>query len=285
VRELARLGALDDELIRAGAAADSPQLKSYCLERMRARGLQPGEEALVIAAFDDPYPAVRQVAHEIARQLPDEKWSRMLARDTGRRSGGVRGLIADVTPDAKQLGAPLYPGARHWRFASSSEYGEVFTTSDDPDDVVAFYAKGGKPVLTAEEVEARREAVRNAGQDPMLMMQKMQDAMAAGEDPAAVMASLTEGSASASVDWTNGIDGREGIVDARYVVLAEEPVFGQPVPARVVAVFRDELMGETGLIFRNKPEPHGPDLSTPEAVEAFTRVQQILASPDAQPPY
>jgi hypothetical protein len=114
LRELALANALDDELILAGAAADSPQLKAFSLDHILGRGLAPQASALVIAAFDDPYPSVRAVAQLLARQLPDERWARMLVRDSGWRSDGVRGLIAGVTPDASSLGAPPYPGSTHW---------------------------------------------------------------------------------------------------------------------------------------------------------------------------
>ena len=73
------------------------------------------------------------------------------------------------------------------------------------------------------------------------------------------------------------------MVEPRYVVLAAEDFAGRPVPARVVAIFRDEAMGKTALVFRSKPRvPQPPDLSTPEAVDSYMRLQQWLASPEAQ---
>ncbi len=283
MRELARRDALDEELVRVGAAADSPQLKAFSLDRMLGRGLRPEEHALVVAAFDDPYPSVRAVAQLLARQLPDEKWARMLPRDSNLRRDGVSGLIAGVTPDEKRLGAPVYPRSTHWHFASSPERGEFFTTPDDPDDVVAFYAKGDHEVLSAAQLASKLEEVASSAQNPLLIAQKMQEAIAAGQSPEEVMSALTTGAMGANIDWTRGIEGAEGMRDPRYVVLAEEQGLGQPLPARVVAIFEDELMGATGLIFRNKPRvPTPPDLSTPEAMEAYLRVQQILASPEAQ---
>jgi hypothetical protein len=279
MRELARTRALDDELIRAGAAADSPQLKSFALDRMLARGLRADEHALAVAAFDDPYPLVRGVAQQLARQLPDQRWTRMLERDSGLRAHGLRGLIAGVAPDARSLGAPLYPDATHWHFASSPEYGEFFTTSDSAEDVVAFYAKDGGEALTADELGARIDAARSALSDPALIAQKMQEAIEAGQSPEAVMASITGGADGFSVAWTEGIEGREGMLEPRYLVLAEEQSVGGALPARVVAIFRDEAMDATGLIFRNKPRAAAaPDLSTPEAIEEFQRRQQILGS-------
>jgi hypothetical protein len=283
MRELARRNALDDELVRVGAAADSPQLKALSLDRMLGRGLQPEEQALVVAAFDDPYPRVRAVAQLLARQLPDEKWVRMTARDSGVRNDGLSGLIAGATLDEKRLGARFYPGAEHWYFASSPTYGEFFTTSDEPQKVIDFYAGDDGEALSGEELTAKIEAAKSATQNPMLVAQKMQEALEAGEDPQKVMASLSAGAMVAAVDWTEGIDGSEGMIAPRYVVLAEEESLGQRVPARVVAVFRDDLMGATGVIIRNKPRARtGPDLSTPEAIEAYTRVQAILSSPEAR---
>lgn len=283
MRELARAGTVDEELIHVGAAAECPQLKAFSLDRIRERGLRPEEHALVVAAFDDPYPSVRASAQYLAQQLPDEKWTRMLVRDSGAEGRGVQGLIAGVTPGAKSLGAPLYPGSTHWHFASSASHGEFFSTPDAPDDVVAFYAKDGKQALSGEQLEAEIEEAMNALQNPMLLVQKMQEAAAAGQDPATVIASLTAGAAGAEIDWTDGIAGREGMLEPRYVVLAEGDLMGQPIPSRVVAIFRDEAMGATGLIFRSKPATAASsDLTTPEGVAAFMRVQEVLGSPNAQ---
>ena len=282
LRELARANELDDELIRTGAAAETPQLKAFCLDRMLSRGLQPEDAPLVIAAFDDPYPLVRAVAHALARQLPDEKWARMLARDSGRSAEGAKGLTPGVAPDAGRLGAPLYPGATYWHFASSPSFGAFFTSPDDPEDVVAFYAKGGKPTLDAEELTARIEEARSAAQDPTRVMQLMQEAMEAGKDPQTVMSSLTAGASGSDVDWTEGIEGAEGAVAARYVVLAEEELFGRPVPSRVVAIFRDEAMDATSLVFRSKPAAATPEISTPEAMRSYLQMQKALAKAQAE---
>jgi hypothetical protein len=282
MRELARLGSLDDELLRVGAAAESPQLAAFSLERIGARGLEPGEAALVVAAFDAPYPRVREAAHALVPQLEDPKWARMLARDTDLPSHGVRGLIAGVAPDARRLGAPLYPDSTHWHFASSPARGDFFTTADDPDDVVEFYTEGGNDVFTGEQLTARVKEAKAAATNPLLLMQKMNEAMEAGEDPQAVMRTLGAGAAGADFDWTSGIDGTPGMALPRYVVLAEDELFGQPVPARVVAIFSDEAMAATGLIFRNKPVTKAPpDLTDPAVMEAYMRAQQTLASPDA----
>lgn len=282
LRALALLGPLDDELLRVGAAADCPQLKSFALERLFARGLRPEEHALVVAAFDDPYPLVRGIAHSLARQLPDEKWSRMLERDSGMPAHGVRGLIAGVVPDEASLGAPIYPGSTHWHFASSPEDGEFFTTPATPDEVVAFYAKRGRTALTAAELAARGEAAQSALRDPMRIASLMQQALEAGQDPQAVMSTLGAGAPALSVDWTDGIEGREGMIDPRYVVLAEQESLGAALPARVLVVVRDERMGATALIFRSLPRRPGlPDLSTPGAAEEFQRQQQVLGELEA----
>ncbi len=282
IRVLASEGVIDEELIRVGATADSPQLKAFCLAQMMSRGLAPQEHALVVAAFDDPYPRVRSIAHQLARSFLEERWARMLERDSRVRSDGVSGLIAGIEPSAKSLGAPLYPGATHWHFASSRSAGDFFTTPDAPDDVIAFYAKGGKPVVSAEEIESRLRTAKEAAQNPLLLMQKMQEAAASGEDPAAAMQAYTANAASGEIDWSEGIEGSAGVIEPRYVLLEEEELFGEPVPARLVAIFRDEAMGATALVFRNKLiQPTMPDFSTPESVEAYTRMQQILSTPEA----
>lgn len=283
LRLLQRAGPIDDELLRAGASADSPQLKAFALDRIRERGLRPEEAELVIAALNDPYPLARASAAQLAAYLPDPRWSRMQARSAGHRITGIEGLIAGVQPDAAALGAQLYPGATYWYFASDAEAGDFFTTPDAPDDVADFYAKGGKPVLSGEELRERIEAAKQEA-DPAEVMRLMQEALASGQDPATVMTKLTEGMAGASVDWTDGIEGREGVLEPRYVVLAEASALGKSIPERVVAVFRDEAMGATAMIFRKAPQAPAPavDASTEEGVARMLRTQQILSSPDAQ---
>jgi hypothetical protein len=127
------------------------------------------------------------------------------------------------------------------------------------------------------------EKATSAAQNPLVVMQRMQEAAAAGGDPQAVMATLSAGATAAGIDWTDGIAGREGMLEPRYVVLAEDELFGQPIPSRVVAIFQDEAMGATSLIFRSKPPaPKAPDVSTPEGLEAYMRLQKVLGSLDAR---
>jgi hypothetical protein len=284
-------GKLDDEMLSIGAAADAPQLKAFCLERIRDRGLKIPEHPLVIKALNDPYPVVRQVAQRMAGQLPDKKFSRMLARKTDAGdSSGVLGLLGGVVPDAKTLGAAQYPGATYWYFASDRE-SDFFTTSDAPEKVLAFYAKGGKKALTLAELEAKIEAARKApDENPMAAARMMQEAMAKGEDPTKVMERLTKGGGDAKADWGKNIEKEDGVLNPgvsnpRYVILAENPFFGMPVPSSVVAVFKDDLMGATSFVFRRlPPQPVAPPMANQKDIDAMIRRRQVLDSPDAQVP-
>ncbi len=285
LRELRRAGALDAELIEAAAMAESPQLQAFALDYMRERGLLPGEGDVVIAALNNPYPLVRESAQNLVGELPDERWSRMLARRADvRKTFAVEGLIAGVQPDATTLGAAAYPGATYWYFASGPAAGDFFTSPDSPDDVIEFYAQGGKPVLDGAALQQMVDSASHVGeQDPTEMMRLMQEALEAGKDPSTVVASLTAGAGATSVAWTEGIDGVEGVREPRYVVLEQSTLLGKPVPRRVVAVFQDDAMGATSMIFRRTPdEGKQPDPSDEAAMERFMRVQEILASPDAR---
>lgn len=279
-------GTLDDEMVRIGAASDVPQLKAFCLDRIRNRGLQPAEHPLVIAALDDPYPLVRESAQKMVGQLPDEKYSRMLSREpssSGGRLEGVQGLIAGVSPDAKKLTAAPYPGARYWYFASDRDV-DFFTTQDAPEKVLASYAKGGKKALTAAELKAKVKAAMDApSKDPMAMARMMQEAMAKGGDPQKAMQDMAMGGENGNIDWTKDVEGEDGVVKPRYVILTETKFFGMAIPVSVVAVFKDEIMGGTSLVFRRAPAK-GSNPSTEKEIEAFTKRMEILSSPDAQVP-
>lgn len=281
-------GELDDAILRIGAAADVPQLKAFCLDRIHDRGLQPAEHSLVIKALNDPYPLVRVTAQKMVGQLPDEKHSRMLAREVRTGGGGDRetavlGLIAGTLPDAKKLGAAPYPGATYWYFASDRDT-DFFTTPDAPEKVIAFYAKGGKKAFTAAELKARVKATMDAPeQDPMVMVRMMQEAMANGEDPQKAIERMTKGGSVGSVDWTRNIEGEDGVVKPRYVVLTETKFFGKPLPSGVVAIFKDQIMGGTSMVFRRAPpQPTAPSGTSQKEIEGMMRRGEVLGSPDAE---
>lgn len=279
-------GELDDAILRIGAAADVPQLKAFCLDRIHDRGLQAAEHPLVIAALNDPYPLVRASAQKMVGELPDEKHSRMLSRearsDRGDPATTVFGLIGGSLPDAKKLGAQPYPGATYWYFASDRD-SDFFTTRDAPEKVIAFYAKGNKKALTAEQLEARVEATMDApGKDPMAVARMMQEAMARGEDPQKVIEGMAKGGDVGSVDWTRNIEGEDGVVKPRYVVLSETQFFGKPLPTGVVVIFKDEIMGGTSVVFRRQPpQPSAPAGTSQKEIERLMRRQEVLGSSDA----
>ncbi len=282
-----RPGKFDDEILRIGAAADVPQLKAFCLKRIGARGLKPDEHPLVIKALNDPYPLVRAAAWEMVGRLPGDKYRRMLARDahSGRSSTGVLGLIGGVVPDAKKLGAAPYPGATYWYFASDGE-SDFFTTPEPPEKVLAFYAKDGKKALTLAELKAKTEAALKAPQkDPMAIARMMQEAMAKGEDPRKIMERMSKGGTTPSVDWGRNIEKKDGVVNPRYVIVTENPFFGMSVPASVVVVFKDEIMGATSVVFRRlPPQPVVPPMANQKDIADMTRRRELLGSPDARLP-
>jgi hypothetical protein len=277
-------GKVDDELLRIGAAADVPQLKALCLKLIFDRGLRPEEHPLVIRALNDPYPLVRAAARRMIHKLPEEH-GRRLARQVDPDGSRVvaGGLIPGELPGATRLSATPYPGATYWFFASDRE-SDFFTTPDAPEKVLAFYAKNGKKGQTLTELKAQIEAARKAPEkDPMLLSRLMMEAVAKGEDPAKVMERLMKGF-DPNYDWGKNIETREGVSSPRYLVLAETEFFAMPVPAAVVVVFKDELMGATSVVFRHPPPPFLPPMGSKKEMAAFQRRLEILSSPDAQVP-
>lgn len=260
---------VERSLLQVGAKARLPELAAFSLRRLEW-DLTAADEPLVLAALDSPYPAVRAAALACARKSQNPRLSRAGDRAAGRRSGGDAGLglTPDPVPTAEQLGSPVYPGAKYV-FLASDEAAAIFRTADPVDKVVAFYGKGKKAYSGAEmkaATEARREtaeaeeaALEKAAEegDMAAMMAKAAEMMAAmnsGQDPAAAMQDLATKEQARGFDWTEGVEGKEGITGARYVVVEEKGTAPKTVPTKVVAVWRDEVLGGTAIRILRRPE-------------------------------
>ncbi len=259
---------VDRSLLQVGARARLPELAAFSLRRLEW-DLTPADDPLVLAGLDSPYPAVREAALGCAGKSQNRRLAEARQRATGRQASGDAslGLTPDPTPTAEQLGYAIYPGAKYVFFASSDKVA-IFRTADPVDKVVAFYAKGKKTYSGAEmkaagearreAAEAEEEAMENAAEegDMAAMMAKASEMMAAmnsGKDPMAAMQELAKKEDAKRTDWTEGVEGEDGITGARYVVVEEQGAAPNAVPTKVVAVYRDEILGGTAI--RIRPEP------------------------------
>jgi hypothetical protein len=253
IRELAFMNAaeapMDKAFLREAAASPNGALRGLALTGMALAGLDKGDEPLIVDALSSEFPGVRAAAFELVPRLSDAKYAKWQKRSYERTTNDhyrpPLAFVGQRMPSEKAIGAAAYPGASYVWFASGPKRA-FFLTGDAPPKVIAFYANGGKRVRTLAELEA----IKNQPPpqiDPMEMMRRMR----AGEDPKKMIADLqaNAGSASMTGQWIAGIKGEEGIVDPRFVEVATLASTPQGVtPARVVIVFRDEILGGTGIV-------------------------------------
>ena len=242
------LGGKDPEhhVLRVAARAQLPELAAFALRRLGRYGA--AEDApLAAAGLDSPYPAVRSAAADLARSVGDPQLRRLAGRGGLSNGGSKSGLIPSRIPEAQRLGTGLYPGSTY-SFATSRAELAVFRTADSPDQVVAHFARG-KRVLSGAELDATKQAKGGKKNDEE-MAQAMMQAMMSGKDPQALISEMQASAQAMNTKWTTGIEGVDGIVAPRYVVLEESP---QKLPTRVVAVYRDEALGATAVAYRLAP--------------------------------
>jgi hypothetical protein len=228
--------AVNSEVLLVALEADTPQLKAFALRSISRR---PPDDLLPLiqTALDSPYAMVREPALNLLGRF-DPRYARYSDRRANRSEPPFP--IADPVPDEDALGGPLYPGATFRPFASNEQLA-LFTTADPPDNVIAFYAKGNRKALTGAELTAEQKKRASTMNDPMAMMELVKKAKAEGKDPtAAIMAKEKEmvGSAIDSKAFERG----RGVVSPRYVALND-------VGSRTVAVFKDDSLGTTSIVF------------------------------------
>jgi hypothetical protein len=284
---------LDRDVLRVAAGADSPALKKFALEHIRREGqITAADEPVIIADLNDRSPEIRDSAFDLAGQLKDEKYTRWRIRrgETHSSSHDAQsaGLIPDRALDPKELAAPAYPGSTLLWLASDGERW-WFTSPDSADKVIASYSKGGKKVMTAEQIKQAAEAATKAAtQDPMAMARMMQQAMAQGKDPQAAMAEFQKQQMSGSASTSAAIElsRKEETSGLKFVVLEEKG----GVPAKIVGVFPDKVLGGTSIVyFRESAQSKQNDeinaaamsgKSVQPLIERQQRLQQMKQEPD-----
>src|SRR5262249_36564156 len=205
--------------------------------------LQKEDEPVIVDALASACPGVRGEAFKQIAQLSDSRYAGWQKRfDQKESRTPILPYVPDPVPSEKRLGVPIYPGADYVYFASGKKRAFFFTT-DTPDKVVSFYAKGGKRVLTS----AGLQAAKPAAPDQAEIMRRMR----AGEDPKKIMTELQAQAATASFgkSWLEIIRRDEGAVDPRFVevVAMTADAHGTTLPG-VVVVSEDALLGGTGIV-------------------------------------
>jgi hypothetical protein len=229
---------------------------------------------VVLAAMKSRFPAERRVALGALGRLSDERYSRMLLH-TYRGKTSVFAAALDYREDDLPPGLTAYPGAETV-FASGPNR-TWFASADPPAKVIAAYTKDGRKAVTKTELEQAAKAASNidpaemmrlAQTDPQKMRQMMEKISAAGGTRV-----------DASMDVWTAIERDEGVSDVRYVVLEDQPYLMGKIPTKVVAIFKDEILGKTAIVFSTRePPPDLPDPASPDYLPKM-KLWQIVTRP------
>ena len=196
-------------------SSDVPDLRAAAADAIGMIGPTADQTPALATALNDPVPAVRGSALKTLRASTDPYAQELVAR--ARREQGLR-YMPESVPGEKELGVPLYPGARFLYFASSfSEGRAAFSTCDEPASVVAFYAgKFHRPGLGLQSAQ--------------------------GPDAGAI---------PGIGDYSN----QQLYGNPMIVVLEEAVPGGAKAPAHFVVVFEDRVFKETGFVLHFIPPP------------------------------
>jgi hypothetical protein len=221
-----------------------PDLRSAAADGIGMIGPTADQTTPLAAALNDPVPAVRLSAAQALSASADPSAKDLLARAQRERSGSY---TAEPVPGEKELGVPVYPGARFLYFASNLNAGRAaFVTSDATSSVLNFYAgKAQRPPVTPEE--AARSSLEAAA------------AAIPGE-------SLPTTKVPSIADYNNPrLYGNPMIV-----VLRETDSGGVKLPTHFAVVFEDAVLKQTGFVLHFVPPPPPP----PPAGEAGSVIEQ-----------
>jgi hypothetical protein len=259
--------------IEVGLNAETPQLRALALQ-IAPQG--PAKVASAVAGIDSPYATVRQEAANVIRSYGDDKQRGML----DRQASGSRPEypVADEAPDPARLKVKVYPGATYRYFASNDEEA-YFSTPDPPEKVVGFYTQGGRKAYSASELQQAMKARARGAMDQGKMMQMIQEAQARGR----IRRRRSWPGRRASPDSapTRPATSRAGRGSSRPGTSRRDDMF-----SRVVVVFRDELVGATGIAVPLPPKAADAAMPTGDAVMQQVARQQFMGQPiiDAPPP-
>jgi hypothetical protein len=231
--------------------------------------LSPGPEdtPLLSGLLNDPVPAVRRSAKSALDSSSDPAARPLAQRAQGHESGGLR---PQPLPTADQLKTPLYPGAQYLYYASNRANGQSeFSTGDAVDKVAAFYAGKYGAGMTLEQFQAAakggKDAIPDMGsqafQDQMqaaMDAQKVyQDAIKAGksqQDASMAMVAAMQKKAPADSSRIRSALERKEIYGSPKLFVVEKGMM-PGAPNRLVAVYKDLLLGRTGIAVFTGPLP------------------------------
>ncbi|HQQ78882.1 MAG TPA: hypothetical protein PLB01_16125 [Thermoanaerobaculia bacterium] len=227
----------------------------------------PEDTPLLSSLLNDPVPRVRRSARSALEFSSDPSARPLAERARLYESDGLRPQAA---PTAEQLKTPLYAGAQYLYYASDRSRGQSeFATGDAVDKVAAFYAGKFGNAMTLEQFQAAAKSGKNAMPD--MGSQAFQDQMQAAMDAQkAYEAAIKAGKSQqdASMAMVNAMQAKAPADTSRIrSALERKEIYGSPklfvvekgmmpgAPNRLVAVYKDLLLGKTGIAVFTAPLP------------------------------
>jgi hypothetical protein len=237
-----------------------PELRAAAANAVGMIGPTAADTPVLVNAFNDPMPAVRQAMLPVLERMQDLS-ARLLAQRVraAARDGEQPKLSAfepTVVPDAAHLGTPIYPGATFLVFASDLEIGRVsFSSSDPVQKVVDHYAAAaaaGRPPVNAEEFTglyfggtASDPTSSNAASEELQAW--FQQAAVSGRPEAEVQAEI--GRRVRQMLSRPGIRYADGNLygEPVFIATAVTAAADKTQVVRYVVVFQDHSLGRTGF--------------------------------------
>jgi len=264
---------LENDLTTVGSTADrgyvpyltkilrrgEPELRAAAGHSIGMIGPAPSELPVLLEALNDPVPGVRDAALAALQQLGDDSNIRLLVRrihastrESGRQSR--ERFRADVMPDFRRLGVPIFDGATFLHYASDPQIGRAAFVTDAPvQKVLDFYrSRSGRRALQAQEFS--RVYFGGTPQDPTggkrLAAESeasFQRAVRAGKPPAEIRAEMDRHAARMlSLPMARYID-TEIYGSPSFIALEDARPAAASRTIRYVAVFEDRALGKTGF--------------------------------------
>ena len=254
-------------LARDAAKMPFASLRSSAASALGRLSPGPEDTPLLAGLLNDPVPAVRRSAKRALEFSSDPAARPIAQRAQGHESDGLR---PQPVPTADQLKTPVYAGAQYLYYASDRPRGQSeFSTGDAVDKVAAFYAGKYGVGMTLEQFQAAAKGGKNAMPD--MGSQAFQDQMQAAMDAqkayeAAIKAGKSQQDASMAMVTAMQ---KNAPADSSRVrsALEKKEIYGSPklfvvekgmmpgAPNRLVAVYKDLLLGKTGIAVFTAPLP------------------------------
>jgi hypothetical protein len=247
-------------LLVAELKVREPELRAAAADAIGIAGATAAEAPALLAALNDPVPAVREGAAASLALASDPIGEAAVERYV--RIGNSKSMVPQTAPVAQGLEVPLYPNAKyHFGTSGPSDQRFEFSTSDSSAKVVAFYkAKAKKGPLTAAELQeaysskSMMDAMKDkelTADDAIEMAMKMSEQMMKdmeGKSPEEMGKAVTAGAAAQGTPLP--IERFERIASygaPQFLVLEEATYLGTVRPLRYVVVYEDKVFGKTGF--------------------------------------